>query len=277
VPETAGSIFTEATDLVLTLFSSFGLATFGVLLFAVGGTLVRGLAKPAQVEFQRTWMGVDVLMSIAVYLATTIALALGWVAVRGLESLEQALPALALTAIGGLTVSVMLLVRARTLSLNLGWFAFGDQGHARSVLVGGITYLFGLPMLLGFMGVWSVLLNLLGVSEGQDVALMIEAAAKEDLVPIALLAALVIPWTEELFFRGALFGWLHKVGGAITAVVLSSILFAGIHGFVASGPILVLAFLLAFARIHSRGILACFVIHAMHNGLQVAVLHFLKP
>tara|TARA_R110002072_G_scaffold10443_8_gene48552 strand:- start:5868 stop:6701 length:834 start_codon:yes stop_codon:yes gene_type:complete len=277
VPDPSGSVFTEASDLVLSLFLSIGLATVGVLFFAVGSLVVVACGKPRALEFQRTWLGIDVLMSIAVYISGLVLLGIAWAYFGSLGSLEQALPALAVTAGTGALVAAFLLFRARELSLDLGWFGFGGGDHVRSVALGALTYVFGLPLLIGLMGIWNVALTSLGVTEGQDVAVMIESASRDDLLPIALLAAIVIPWVEELYFRGALFSWLHKVGGAKVAVLVSSVLFAAIHGFVASGPIFVLALMLAFARIHSRGILACFVIHAMHNGLQVAVLHFLKP
>lgn len=89
---------------------------------------------------------------------------------------------------------------------------------------------------------------------------------------IALFGAFVAPFTEEAVFRGLLYPSLRKVlpGGAFGAAVAVSLLFAAIHGsLVAFVPLFVLAMLLAGVMERTNSLLACVVVHAIHNGTSL--------
>jgi len=194
------------------------------------------------------------------------------VIILGEDVVQQALPAIFITAVSGIVAGFFVLLVAKARGHSLGLLGLGGRRHLRGILVGATTYITGLPLLIGWMGIWSFLLTVLRVDPAQDVAVLIEQAPREQLLAIGLLATLVVPWGEEVLFRGALLGWLHGRLGATTAVIGSSLAFALIHPLVVSGPIFVLALLLASARLRSHGILACLVMHGMHNGLQILLL-----
>jgi membrane protease YdiL (CAAX protease family) len=86
-----------------------------------------------------------------------------------------------------------------------------------------------------------------------------------------LLATLVVPFFEELLFRGFLQPFLvqnfHDRGG----VVLTSLFFAMLHGGSAFGPIFVLSLLLGGIALRTRRLWASWAVHAVHNGLMIAV------
>ncbi len=97
---------------------------------------------------------------------------------------------------------------------------------------------------------------------------------------IALLAAVTGPLVEELVYRGVLYSAVHRALGVIWAVVIVSVLFAGVH--VAQyynnpGVIAVIAILsvsLTLIRARTGKLLPSYVIHFVFNGIQALILIF---
>jgi membrane protease YdiL (CAAX protease family) len=90
---------------------------------------------------------------------------------------------------------------------------------------------------------------------------------------IAVFGTLVAPFTEEGVFRGLLYPALRgrTPGGPFMAAVLVSLLFAGIHGnLLAAVPLFALALVLTWVMESTNSLLACVVVHAVHNGLALA-------
>jgi membrane protease YdiL (CAAX protease family) len=71
------------------------------------------------------------------------------------------------------------------------------------------------------------------------------------------------PFVEELFFRGVLYSWLRERMPAVAAIVLSALLFAGVHpGF----PVQFIGGLLFASIFEWRGnIWAAYIVHAAAN------------
>jgi len=92
-------------------------------------------------------------------------------------------------------------------------------------------------------------------------------------VPIILLAVVVAPVTEELAFRGYLYGVIKRYLGAIPALVLSGILFALIHLNLPSFfPLLVLASVFALAYELSGSLLVPMTMHALFNAFSLILV-----
>ena len=84
------------------------------------------------------------------------------------------------------------------------------------------------------------------------------------------LAVFAAPVTEELIFRGCLYGILRKSSGRVPAIIISSILFALIHGHIPSLPgLLVLAAGLALIYERCGSLWAPISMHAAFNGLTI--------
>ena len=92
------------------------------------------------------------------------------------------------------------------------------------------------------------------------------------LVRACVLAAI----GEELLFRGALYTWLRRRLSATTTVVITAATFATIHGF---PPILPLGFAIGIGfgwiRERSGSTVPTIIVHALHNGLMIALSYAL--
>jgi hypothetical protein len=83
---------------------------------------------------------------------------------------------------------------------------------------------------------------------------------------------LVAPFVEELFFRGIGVRAL-TVFGTTAAILLTGIVFAGVHGVAGALPPLALFGIgLAWIRVRSASIWPGFIAHASYNGFGVAFL-----
>ncbi|MFZ4776256.1 MAG: CPBP family intramembrane glutamic endopeptidase [Terrimicrobiaceae bacterium] len=84
------------------------------------------------------------------------------------------------------------------------------------------------------------------------------------------IAVIAAPVTEELIFRGCLYGVLRKSNGRALAIVVSSLLFALIHGHLPSLPgLFVLAVGLSLVYERCGSLWAPISMHAAFNGLTI--------
>lgn len=90
---------------------------------------------------------------------------------------------------------------------------------------------------------------------------------------IILTAVVVAPFAEEFLFRGFLYGVIRKAGGRICAILTTSVLFAAIHLSLPAIPgLIVLAVALALAYELTGTLWVPIFMHAIFNGLSVAVI-----
>ena len=87
----------------------------------------------------------------------------------------------------------------------------------------------------------------------------------------ALVAVVVAPLVEELFFRGALYGWLRTRFGALASILVSSMIFAVVHPQGAMGlvPLTCIGMMLAFAREWRDSLVTPILAHACVNGVTL--------
>jgi hypothetical protein len=92
------------------------------------------------------------------------------------------------------------------------------------------------------------------------------------LAVAALLGIVVIPFLEEVLFRGLLQSALVSRMGARPGIILTALLFALLHGLASFVPVLALALLLGELRQRTGSLWASYAAHLFHNGLQIAIL-----
>lgn len=94
------------------------------------------------------------------------------------------------------------------------------------------------------------------------------------LIGMTLLVGLAIPFVEELFFRGVLFGWLRQKWPFWAAALLSSAVFAVLHGepSLMAGTV-VLGLLAAWGMEKSGSLWSAVVIHLLNNAVKVLALY----
>jgi sodium transport system permease protein len=95
--------------------------------------------------------------------------------------------------------------------------------------------------------------------------------------PIVLLVVAVTPaLCEELFFRGLVFAGLRRHGAWVT-VLVSALLFALLHGSIYRLlPTFFLGAVMGWVRLVTRSVAPGVIVHALNNGIAVAIL-FYKP
>jgi len=94
----------------------------------------------------------------------------------------------------------------------------------------------------------------------------------------AFVAVVTAPLVEELIYRGVLYPALEKATGMIIAIILVSLLFAGVHviqyfnNLSVIAAITLLSFTLTITRAVTGKLLPCFIIHFVFNGIQAIAL-----
>jgi membrane protease YdiL (CAAX protease family) len=98
-----------------------------------------------------------------------------------------------------------------------------------------------------------------------------------DSIPLAIMAVLLAPFFEELFFRGFLQPLLVKTFGLVLGVLITAGLFGALHtaeySFVWQYVVAVslVGVALGFVRVWTDSIVPTTVMHSCFNGLQVVV------
>ena len=87
----------------------------------------------------------------------------------------------------------------------------------------------------------------------------------------AVIAVAVGPLLEELLFRGFLQPVLAQVAGARGGLVLSSALFASLHGAAGLPMLFALSLFLGWLQLRTRNLAVPWSAHALHNGVSLAL------
>jgi membrane protease YdiL (CAAX protease family)/uncharacterized RDD family membrane protein YckC len=93
-------------------------------------------------------------------------------------------------------------------------------------------------------------------------------------IPVVLLIAVAAPIAEEIFFRGMLFGGLRRGMSMVPAAAISALVFGGLHattGVTAVPPLIAFGFVLALLYERTGSLGPPIILHAMNNGLALAV------
>lgn len=114
---------------------------------------------------------------------------------------------------------------------------------------------------------WQMLLDRCGIpyQEKQDLLLDALAASPVQLVALGAVVIVAVPVTEEIFFRRILFGLLRPLG-AWRAILLTSLVFSLVHGFLLGVPALFLMGL-GFQLVYllRRNLAAAILTHGLVN------------
>ena len=88
------------------------------------------------------------------------------------------------------------------------------------------------------------------------------------------MAVVIAPFVEEIMFRGVLYSWLRSFCSPLVSMLLSAILFAGLHpqGVIGLVPLTAIGFILAFVREWRGSLIACMTTHACFNGVTLLLV-----
>lgn len=137
--------------------------------------------------------------------------------------------------------------------------------------IGG--YLGLVPILLASAAVAGLLQRLVPdvrtpMNPAADLAIGVSGWA---LILVVLLVCVVVPLLEEVLFRGLLFPALSRRYGVTGGMIVSSVVFAGLHPQLPFGflPILAIGICLCYLYRASGSLLACVIAHGLNNGFAM--------
>jgi membrane protease YdiL (CAAX protease family) len=170
------------------------------------------------------------------------------------------------------------------------WISFlvaGAVTFAVMRLVYRLSRTTGVPRMLGAGVPKALLLGLVGGAAAALAGLIyIEIALLTELAPVrrpgafgadalplgvALVAVAAAPVFEEFIFRGLIFGGLRRSTGVVPAAVASASVFAIIHPPVSWIPVLVMGLCAAAVYERTRMLAAPILVHAVYNGMAIAL------
>ena len=143
----------------------------------------------------------------------------------------------------------------------------------RALLAAGAATLLSIPVLAGAYSLWPPVVEWLdGGFEDQAVKQLIASLEGADLAVAAVIGILVQPFLEELLFRGFLQPLLVQNLSDRLGIVVTSVVFALMHGVHAFFPIFVLSLLIGGIMLRTRSLWAAFAIHAANNAFAFVVV-----
>jgi membrane protease YdiL (CAAX protease family) len=232
-----------------------------VLRKAVSSALAHGERFPG---FQ--WRATESWISIAVagFFVLTAAIAFGRepakIDLRALES--------SLALYGGIVVFLVGALVSRNVPLVE---AFGLKPASWGRLGWMTVFALGLSIPAVFAAQWAAYALLGPETTPQPIVeFLMENPGWRERLAVALIAVVAAPLTEELVFRGCLYGVARQRLGRLTTILGTSLVFALIHAHVATIPALfVLAVGLALLYEATGSLWAPILAHAAFNGLNV--------
>lgn len=150
--------------------------------------------------------------------------------------------------------------------------AFGLKRFAPRILLFGIA---GLVCIYLLGGLYGVLVNALGAEPSSQVVQIYQATDNKWV--FFLVAAVMAPVLEELFFRGYLFTGLCRYLPWRVAATVTAVLFAAIHFDLYRAPLLaMIGYLLAWLYQRSGSLWPSIILHSINNLMALSLLHLIS-
>lgn len=163
----------------------------------------------------------------------------------------------------------MLLAARRPSGLaNLG-FTGPPEGRAIGSLF--LVYVPGFLCASALAIPWLHLSRARGWPESQEVSRMIQGLHGNELVLSTVLAVVLGPLIEELLFRGFLQSFLGQVVGERAGLLLTSAIFARLHGLAGLPVLFLLSLYLGWLRLRTRSLWLPCLAHGLNNAVSLGL------
>jgi membrane protease YdiL (CAAX protease family) len=148
------------------------------------------------------------------------------------------------------------------------------ERSAPALAVGLAAYVAAFPGILGVMSAWSWLLQSFDFdAKPQELIGLALDLEGWRLGAFAVFAVAVVPFLEEVLFRGFLQPLLVQNLGDRGGVVVTAVVFAASHlNVFAFVPLLAIALVLGAVMLRTQRIAASWLVHASHNGVMILLL-----
>lgn len=167
-------------------------------------------------------------------------------------------------------VGLALLLAARR---PRGLAALGLTGPPEGRAIGSVflVYVPGFLCASALAIPWLHLCRARGWPESQEVSQMIQALRGSDLALATLLAVVLGPLIEELLFRGFLQSFLGQVVGERAGLLLTSAIFARLHGLAGLPVLFLLSLYLGWLRQRTRSLWLPCLVHGLNNAVSLGL------
>jgi uncharacterized protein len=134
---------------------------------------------------------------------------------------------------------------------------------------------------VGLFYILAVALTMIFGEQEDEFSRMLKSS-REIVYAIAIIATLSAPIVEEVIYRGLIFSSFYKKFGAVVAIVVATMLFAGVHypqywgNYAGLIAITTLSFVITMIRFKTKSVLPCIVLHTIFNASQ-SILLLLQP
>lgn len=201
----------------------------------------------------------------------------GWLQEEGVLAQDMPAPVLNVTIGGAMAivncVFLYFLFRAVT-DRPAAALGLCESRPIQRATIGLAAYVMMFPLVQVAMLVTLLVARVLSMKvQRQTVLLAAESAPLPYLVVIVLGGVVIAAVTEEIIYRGMLYGTLRRYLGPLLSIVASAAIFAGLHqmayGFLS---LFVIGFLLAYLYERTGSLVASIVAHAAHNLLTFTIV-----
>ena len=180
----------------------------------------------------------------------------------------------AMILLDGLVVAVVWALAASKTRAPAGWFGLSRQTAPGAITQALTGYVGCFPWIFGLLWLVVRIAHRLGIEPSMEAIhelLFVEGRALTVALTVVL-ACVIGPVAEELFFRGVVFATLRRSTSRTVAMLVSSSLFAAMHtNLIAFIPILALGCVLAHLYERSGSLAGPMVVHMVHNTFLVGL------
>lgn len=149
--------------------------------------------------------------------------------------------------------------------LGLAWLGFRPTATARALLLSAV----GLILILGINVVWSVVMKAFDLP-GQPDLVPLFGEGPFGLLGAIVVASVIAPFAEEIFFRGFMYAGLRDRWGLAAGVAVSALVFSLFHMSLSTLiPIAGMGAVFALLYERSDSLWPCIALHAVVNLIGV--------
>jgi uncharacterized protein len=181
------------------------------------------------------------------------------------------------------------IIPAHLLTLALAWFVVTrNRKYSFKEMLGwnwgGFTFVHAVLVTIFFYIVSIAAVSYFGDVEN-DFDIMLKSS-KYIIYLVAFFAVFTAPIVEEVIYRGLLYSAFQRTVGKVIAVILVTLMFAGVHAlqyskdatpdYAVMSVLLLLSLLLTIIRASTGNLLPCIVLHTVFNSFQ-SILMISEP
>ena len=250
------------------------LASTGIAIAPVAAALVRRFF-PRKADAAPGWGLAQVAQLLGLAVALLLAISIALRPAEAGNAPHSGLRDLGLTAAVLGACCIFAAVQAKRLDPEgVRALGFRREHNVRAGVAGVLAYGMLLPAILGIGLVWPWVLETVGARfEPQDVLEKLTHLEPGERPLALLLGCAVMPFFEEILFRGYLQPVLARRMPGWYGVAATSLVFASLHGKGAFLPIFALSLILGGVMLRTQRIFASWSVHALHNGLMFLLIY----